>query len=178
MTVSREAGSGSNDQSFSTSEHKMGWEFLFPVRIRRDSRPRLSAERSSAGFCRTQVLIRRSSPRIAQRNQLPRRIIRRRQRRLGILIHNLQHLAAAHSLDGQGVTFHCQHPIFLFEYLPLRPHTGMGCTFPCLGLHINFSKIPANPLDNDACFRPLRPHGPVILSGGKAGARDRTSSKS
>src|SRR5436305_946371 len=53
--------------------------------------------------------------RIAQRDQLPRRILRRAKGTFGILTDNGQYFSAADPLHDQALILHCHHPISFAE---------------------------------------------------------------
>jgi hypothetical protein len=77
------------------------------------------------------VLVPLSGPRIRQCNQLPRRIIHRRQRRIRVGINNGQNLPAQRPPNGQTLIFNCNHSVFLIEYGRFIRHVGLDATILC-----------------------------------------------
>ena len=114
----------------------------------------LSLARVETVDLRRTKLIRRGAPRIAERDQPPRRVVRRGQRSLGGS--DRQYLPAAHPLDRHALTFHGQHPVFFVKDFPvLRLHTEIGCRILPEGLPLNCE---------DLCFSRLdTPLGPYSL---------------
>src|ERR1035437_3055665 len=73
-------------------------------------------------------LVSRRSGRIAQGNELSRRIFGRRERRVRVGIYDRQHLAAANSPNGQSLALHRDHPILFVKDCALGGlHSPVGC---------------------------------------------------
>jgi hypothetical protein len=81
-------------------ERERGWIDANSQKPAIELRTLLLQRRRRARAHHRSVLICRPVRRIAQRNELPRRIIGRRQRNSWCLIHNRQHLPTAHALNG------------------------------------------------------------------------------
>lgn len=90
-------------------------------------------------------LIERRGRRIAQCNELPRRIFGGREWRIRIRVHDSQYLAAANSADGQRLTLHGDHPVFFVKNRALGGllHSWIGCRIPRPGLVV-FSPLSHN----------------------------------
>lgn len=89
------------------------------------------------------------SPRIAQGNQLPGRVLRWRQWRLRILRYDRQYLSTADPLNGQALTLYRKHPVFFIkDFAWIDIHNALGCSYPTRRLQVKSQKISSLPLDN------------------------------